>query len=103
MPAVVPLSIWQAALRLATGESWPPPTLASARAFVEEARTNGLLPLLFADDAMPPVVAEALREIAAARFVYLRRAQVFAKLLQRIADVADGEEMILLKGSEYRH
>src|SRR5262245_39799209 len=60
MPGCLPRSLWPLVQRLAGGEGWPPDDAAAADRFLWQAEREGLLPLLFDADDLPPVVAGRL-------------------------------------------
>jgi hypothetical protein len=99
----VPISIWDAVHRLATGREWPPASAEEARRFVEQANRDALLPLLFDAPGMPAAVATALVPFRALRQAFIRRAEVFDGLTAKLMALMEHEPFVVFKGSDYRH
>lgn len=103
MKADVPPSLWPAVHRIAAGEGWPPSSEASADLLVREAARQGLLPLLFEEDASPAVVAAALERNRAWRRIHALRAELLENALRDLEGLLTGEPWLLLKGGDYRY
>lgn len=98
----VPPCLWAAVCRVATGSSWPPVTSDQAAQFVEQAKLHFLLPLLIRDSVLlPRVVQEALGPYRAVERLSRTHAQIQAQGLQRLLEILEGEDIVLLKGSDY--
>jgi len=88
---------------VAAGEGWPPSSGATADQFVARANTEALLPLLFADDGLPPVVADALGRVRALERLSARRSDILLAAERHVSEVLRHEPFIVLKGADYRH
>jgi|SRR5581483_3466924 len=99
----LPPSLWPALHRIATGRPWPPRTASDANAFVVEAKLQFLLPLLCETRGLPSLVTETLDSYRAIERLTEARASILENDLQRVLAVLAGEDVVLLKGSDYGH
>jgi hypothetical protein len=99
----IPSSLWPVLQQVATGGTWPPSTVEEARAFLEEAKLQFLLPLLFRDDSLPPIVVDLLPSYRAIERLSAARAAIIDQELRWLCDLLSSEEIILVKGTDYGH
>src|SRR2546430_6006028 len=99
----LPRSLWPAVRRIAAGRGWPPCGAEETRAFFEEAKLQFLLPLLFAERDLPPLISEALPRYRAIERLSSARSEILEHDLQRLVARLDDEDIVLLKGSDYGH
>jgi hypothetical protein len=97
----LPNSLWPALARIAGVDPWPPPHAEQAGAFVKEAITQGLLALAFEDDSLPAVVRDALVQTRAMQRLDRLRTDLLLAAMLRMGQILEGEDFILLKGSDY--
>ncbi len=103
MTSLVPASLWPRLHRLASGEGWPPSSPATAARLVERATREALLPLLFAEEDLPPVVREALEQVRAWERIHARRTGILLAALRQVGAVLGAEPFVVLKGADYAH
>jgi hypothetical protein len=99
----LPPSLWPALQRVANGRPWPPDAGEEAARFIEEAKLQFLLPLLFASADLPSTIAQALTRHRATDRLSAGRAAILEEELQRLIELLSDEEIILLKGADYGH
>jgi hypothetical protein len=104
VPFDLPPSFWTTLYRLAGGEKWPPENDAQAQAFMARVVPEGLLSLMIAEAAsMPPVVSRAAHAFQALDRSNRLRASVFEDSVRKVLDILDGEQLIILKGTDYAY
>jgi putative nucleotidyltransferase-like protein len=99
----LPPSLWSTLHRLAAGEGWPPSSAATAERFVGRASKEALLPLLFADRELPPVVQEALNGSRALRRISALRSDLLLAAARQLDEILAHEPHVFLKGVDYQH
>lgn len=99
--SVVPAPLWTAVHEVATGRPWPPADGDSAVAFVDQAEREGLLPLLAAEEEMPPAVRSALEGRRAWLTLAQKRSALQQQTLADVAALLRDEEVIAFKGADY--
>lgn len=86
------------------GVPWPPGSQAEARAFIEEAMQQFLLPLLFAHpEAIPSFARESLAGFRALERVHRARTDILRDEMRSFAERMNGEPFAVLKGWDYAH
>ena len=101
MSAFLPPSFWPSAHQLTTNGQWPPTTAAGARLLIERCSWHGLLPLLFAQPDLPPLVERARDEAKGWQRILETRARLFQDALVAVCDALGDEPAVLLKGADY--
>jgi hypothetical protein len=101
VPEDWPPSLWQALQPAAGGGDQPPGDPDGAERFVEAATREGLLPLLFEQDALPAAVVAALERRRVWARVFERRAASLREALCELPSLLDGEPFVVLKGCDY--
>lgn len=97
----LPPSLWPVVHLSAAKEGWPPSCDEAADRLVAQAGREGLLPLLFEDGGLPPVVTAALDRHRAWQPLAARRAEILLQALDSVADLLGEEPFVLLKGADY--
>jgi len=97
----LPPSLWEVVALRATGARWPPETQSRAELVARACLDEGLLPLLQAEPALPPLVRDAARRAAASR-LHVDRDHAVRRGLRRGLEMI-GSEVVLLKGSDFAH
>jgi hypothetical protein len=101
--ADLPASLWPTVHRLATGEGWPPATPDAVNRLVAATVTEGMTPLLFAQDGLPPLVRQTLDGLTALDRLNARRSQLMLAAIRRVAEALREEAFAFLKGADYAH
>jgi Uncharacterised nucleotidyltransferase len=97
----LPVELWPALSRISGAPSWPPQTDAEADQFLRQSAAENLLPLLFEDDSVPPIIHEARKRFAVFARVQIRRTELLVNALRRIGEILHPDEFLLLKGADY--
>jgi putative nucleotidyltransferase-like protein len=97
----LPPSLWEVVALRATGAGWPPETQSRAELVARACLDEGLLPLLQAESALPPVVRDAAGHAAASR-LHVDRDHALRRGLRRALEMI-GSEVVVLKGSDFAH
>jgi hypothetical protein len=99
----LPNSLWPALQRIANSRPWPPERGEETNRFIEEAKLQFMLPLLFATADLPPALVDALAQHRAFERLSSGRAAIIEKELHRLIEVFGDEEIVLMKGADYGH
>ena len=97
----LPPSLWEVVALRATGARWPPETQSRAELVARACLDEGLLPLLQAESALPPLVRDVARRAAASR-LHVDREHALRRGLRRALELI-GSEVVVLKGSDLAH
>ena len=97
----LPPSLWPLLHRLANGRDWPPRDDAEAARFVGAATHEGLLPLLFDEEAPPAPVVAALARQRVWKRVFEGRARTLREALVGLPALLGAEPFVVLKGGDY--
>lgn len=103
MESLLPASFWPSVHELTTGESWPPGAPASATRFIEGCSRHGLLPLLFAETELPPVVRQARDSAMGWKRILSTRARLFHDATVAVCEFFHDEPIVLMKDADYAH
>ncbi len=103
MRLLLPPSFWPTVHRLTTNEPWPPESAASADLFIEKCIWHSLLPLLFAEQDLPPVVERARRAVAGWDRIFATRARLFHDSIATVCGIFSNQPLILIKGADFAH
>jgi hypothetical protein len=101
----VPISLWRAVQRIATGtDAWPPRTRSRAEIFVRTAIGEKLAPLLLAASDLPAAVAAHVDDARAKlRDTMQRQSAALDRCTVQLTELLRGERFALFKGAEYRY
>jgi hypothetical protein len=99
----VPRELWPIVCRLAAACEWPPRTDADVAAFFDFANRQNLLPLLMADEGLPPEIAVAKPRFRALHALYRRRYELSRSATLELLRVLGSDAFLFYKGSDYRH
>jgi hypothetical protein len=97
----VPASLHAGVWRVISDEPWPPRTAVEADAYVRESINQGTFALAFEDASLPPIIRAALERATAMQYANRARTAMLLNALRRIGEILEGEEIVLLKGSDY--
>jgi hypothetical protein len=86
-----------------TNGTWPPATAADASLLIERCSRHGLLPLLFAQADLPPLVERARDEAKGWQRIFEVRARLFHEAILAVCAALDEEPAVLIKGADYAH
>ena len=103
MRLLLPPSFWPTVHRLTTNEPWPPASAASADLFIEKCIWHSLLPLLFAEPELPPVVERARRAVAGWDRIFATRARLFHDAIATVCGIFANQPLVLIKGADFAH
>jgi hypothetical protein len=103
MTTPLPRSFWPSVHGWATNGTWPPATAESASLLVERCSSHGLLPLLFAETDLPPLVEQARAAASGWRRILGMRAARFHETILAVCALLADEPAILIKGADYAH
>ena len=103
MNAFLVPSFWSSVHRWTAGGTWPPTAAADASLLVQRCSEHGLLPLLFEQSELPPLLERARDEAGGWRRILETRARLFHDALVAVCDALADEPIVLLKGSDYAH
>ena len=101
MKALLPSSFWPSVHRLTTNDAWPPTTRESALLLVEKCLWHGLLPLLFADADLPPIVKSARETARGWHWALAARTRTLDDTILGLCDTLAEEPFALIKGGDY--
>jgi hypothetical protein len=99
----VPPELWPIVCRLATSRDWPPCGDADLASFFEFANHQRLLPLLMADDSLPPEVIAAKARFRALDALSRKRYELSRVGVLELQRVLGANAFLFYKGSDYRH
>ena len=102
MRLLLPPSFWPTVHRLTTNEPWPPASAASANLFIEKCIWHSLLPLLFAESELPPIVERARDAVAGWDRIFAARARLFHDAIATVCGIFANQPLVLIKGADYR-
>jgi hypothetical protein len=86
-----------------TNQPWPPTSSASANLFIEKCISHSLLPLLFAESELPPIVERARDAVAGWDQIFAARARLFHDAIATICEIFANQSLMLIKGADYAH
>lgn len=101
--SLLPQSFWSTVHRLTTGDSWPPTSIASAGHFVETCAWHSLLPLLFAEPALPPIVCDAREALRSRERSFAIRSLLYRDAVVTVCRVLGDEPVALIKGADFAY
>lgn len=99
----LPPSFWSSVHRLTTSDLWPPTNSTNARLFVEMCYWHGLLPLLFTETDLPPIVERARDAARGWEWILANRARLIHEAIVAVCRVLADEPFALIKGADYVH
>jgi hypothetical protein len=99
--ALLPSSFWSSVCSATTSGTWPPTTAADASLLVERCSWHGLLPLLFAQADLPPLVERARDEAKGWQRILEVRARLFHEAIVAVCAALGDEPAMLVKGADY--
>ena len=99
----LPSSFWASVHRHTLNDSWPPTNSARAGQFVEKCYWHGLLPLLFSETGLPPIVASALEAARGWEWILAGRSRVLHDAIIAVSGFFADEPFALIKGADYAH
>jgi hypothetical protein len=99
----VPRELWPVVCRLATSREWPPRNDTDIAAFFSYANRQKLLPLLMADEDLPPAVAAAKPRFRALDALYRKRHELSREATLELRRVLGADAFLFYKGSDFRH
>jgi hypothetical protein len=99
----VPRELWPIVGRLAASGGWPPRGDAEVAAFFDLADRQRLLPLLLADEDVPPQIAAAKARFRAAEALNRRRFELSRDAILELKRVLGADAFVIYKGADYRH
>jgi len=100
---LLPGSFWPSVYKWTTSGTWPPATAESASLLIERCSWHGLLPLLFAETDLPPLVEQARAAASGWRRILGMRADWFHEAILAVCALLADEPAILIKGADYAH
>jgi hypothetical protein len=100
---VAPRELWPIVYRLATSRDWPPRRDADLAIFFEYANHQRLLPLLMADDDLPPEVIAAKARFRALDALSRKRYELSRLGALELQRILGADAFLFYKGSDYRH
>lgn len=98
---LLPPSFWPSVHRLTVGDDWPPSNSNFAALFVEKCSWHGLLPLLFRENDLPPVVVATREKVAYLEQKFAVRALANYQVATMVCQILGKSPVILLKGSDF--
>jgi hypothetical protein len=87
--------------RWTTHDPWPPTTRESALLLVEKCLWHGVLPLLFAEAELPPIVKSARETARGWQWALAARTRSLNDVIVGLCDTLAGEPFMLIKGGDY--
>ena len=99
----VPRELWPIVCRLATLRGWPADNDADIAAFFDYATRQKLLPLLMADDDLPPQLLAAKPRYRALDALYRKRYELNRAGLIELQRVLGADAFVFYKGIDYCH
>lgn len=99
----LPASLWECVHALEAGKGALPASESEAERFVRRASDESLLPLLFQERALPACIGNVLPRFKALERAHEHRSAVLDQTVLRLCECLSDEELILLKGADYRY
>jgi hypothetical protein len=99
--ALLPSSFWSSVCRATSNGTWPPTTAADASLLIERCSWHGLLPLLFAQPDLPPLVERARDQAKGWERILEVRARLFHDATVAVCAALGDEPAMLIKGADY--
>lgn len=103
MNPLLPRSFWPSVHRVLAGGQWPPDSPEAARRLIEGCGRHGILPLLLAEDDLPPTLKRALDAAAGWRRILEMRAARFHEATEAVCGLFADDPVLLIKGADYAH
>lgn len=101
MRLLLPPSFWPSVHRVTTNQPWPPASSASANLFVEKCIEHSLLPLLFAEPVLPPIVERARRAVTGWNQIFATRSRLFHDAIATVCEIFANQPLVLIKGADF--
>ena len=99
----LPSELWPIVCRLATSREWPPRSDADIAVFFNYVNGQKLLPLLLADENLPPEIIAAKPRFREMEFLYRKRFELAREAISELQRVLGADAFLFYKGSGYCH